>query len=363
MTNREPQVQGRRKAEKGSSRGRVAADLLHWYDRHRRDLPWRAKPGEPVDPYAVWLSEVMLQQTTVAAVRAYYERFLDRWRTVAALAAAPLDAVLHAWAGLGYYSRARNLHACARMVVEQHGGRFPETEEALRQLPGIGAYTAAAIAAIAFDRRTVVVDGNVERVMARLQAIDTPLPTARPDIRAAMDAETPSSRVGDFAQAVMDLGATICTPKSPACMVCPIRSHCAAARTGDPAAFPVKLGRKAIPHRRGAVFVVQRDDGAILVQSRPANGLFGGMTELPGTAWTETFHIDGIVLPPGVQGPMQQIGTVEHGLTHFSLTLHVYRAESARERPAATRWIAPSALHEEAFPTLMRKVLRCADLV
>ncbi len=361
MTRTSAKVQPRRTAAAAATPPTVASDLLAWYDRHRRDLPWRARPGAPSDPYAVWLSEIMLQQTTVAAVRAYYTRFLLRWPNVAALAAAPLESVLQAWAGLGYYSRARNLHACARAVVARHGGRFPDTEDLLRTLPGIGAYTAAAIAAIAFDRRAVVVDGNVERVMARLGAIEAPMPAGKPAVWAAMDAVTPSERAGDFAQAVMDLGATICTPKSPACILCPLTGYCTALQRGEPAAFPRKLARKAIPHRRGAVFFVERPDGAILVRSRPAQGLFGGMTEFPGTDWTEDFDPAQFVVPPGLCGPLQALGTVEHGLTHFDLTLHVFQAQLDATFPAPGRWLQREALADEALPTLMRKVLRLVE--
>ena len=231
---------------------KIASDLLAHYDVHARRLPWRAPPGaNAADPYRVWLSEVMLQQTTVAAVGPYFDKFTRRWPAVADLAAAPDADLMAAWAGLGYYARARNLLACARAVVRDHGGRFPDTEEGLRALPGVGAYTAAAVAAIAFGRRAVVVDANVERVVARLFAIDTPLPAARPAIRAAADRITPDARAGDFAQAMMDLGATICTPRSPACAICPLRQDCAAFATADPAAFPVKAAKKAKPHRLG----------------------------------------------------------------------------------------------------------------
>lgn len=335
----------------------IAADLLAWYDRHRRTLPWRARPGEPSDPYRVWLSEIMLQQTTVAAVQPFYLRFLELWPDISSLAQAPLDAVLHAWAGLGYYSRARNLHACAQAVAKLPGAQFPDKEAALRALPGIGAYTAAAIAAIAFGRRAVVVDGNVERVMARLLAAETPIPAVRPCLRAAMDALTPADRAGDFAQATMDLGATVCTPKSPACMVCPIRSACRAVKTGHAATFPRRLARKAVPVREGAIFYVDRGDGHVLVRDRPPNGLFGGMTEFPGTAWSEDFDRDRIEMPAGVAGPIESIGPVHHGLTHFSLVLHVFRAKAATEQPPGNRWVHTSRLDCEALPTLMRKVV------
>src|SRR5690606_9140907 len=250
----------------GATAATVAPALLRWYDRHARVLPWRAPPGaDPPDPYAVWLSEIMLQQTTVAAVAPYYRAFLARWPDVGALAAAPQDEVMAAWAGLGYYSRARNLHRCAQQVAAELGGRFPDTEEGLRTLPGIGPYTAAAIAAIAFDRQAAVVDGNVERVVSRLFAVTTPLPQAKTEIRALVERLVPASRPGDFAQAMMDLGATVCTPKRPRCMLCPLREDCTALSAGDPEFYPVRLARKERPARRGAAFVAVREDGAILL--------------------------------------------------------------------------------------------------
>ena len=339
----------------------IGVTLLDWYDRHARDLPWRSRPGVRSDPYAVWLSEIMLQQTTVAAVKPYYASFLQRWPTVQAMADAPLEDVLKAWAGLGYYSRARNLHACAQRVAEINGGQFPGTEGELRTLPGIGAYTAAAIAAIAFGQRAIVVDGNVERVMARVNLIELPLPQARPLIRAAMDAATPELRSGDFAQAVMDLGSTVCTPRSPACVICPIRLSCKAAAAGRAAELPRKLPKRAVPIRRGAVFFVQREDGDILVRTRPTQGLFGGMTELPGTVWNEDFDFNAReALPPGLTGPVQALGRVEHGLTHFKLHLDVFSAKASAEACPTDRWVAVKSIYGEALPTLMRKVVDIA---
>jgi A/G-specific adenine glycosylase len=339
----------------------VAPTLLAWYDRHRRVLPWRSPPGVGSDPYAVWLSEIMLQQTTVAAVKPYYAAFLRTWPRVEDLAAAALDDVLKAWAGLGYYSRARNLHACARAVVSQHDGHFPGQESALRKLPGIGPYTAAAIAAIAFGRRAVVVDGNVERVMARLFAVGVPLPAAKPLLHAAMDRVTPADRTGDFAQAVMDLGATICTPRNPACVVCPLMAHCQACRDGTMNVLPRKLPKGEVPRRGGAVFIVSRPDGALLVRRRAAEGLFGGMTEFPSTAWTTGFDPTLPVTPPsdmaGLGGVFRRIGRVDHGLTHFSLSLDVYHAATVDAEIALHRWVLPQDLIGEALPTLMRKVL------
>src|SRR4051812_41990972 len=254
------------------------AHLLRWYDRHRRVLPWRAAQGASADAYKVWLSEIMLQQTTVKAVAPYYARFLDRFPTVADLAAAPLDDVLSLWAGLGYYARARNLHACAKAVAQRHGGEFPGDEDALRALPGIGAYTAAAIAAIAFDQRASPVDGNIERVVARLFAVEDELPDAKPEIRRLAATLTPARRAGDFAQAMMDLGATLCTPKKPACVLCPWTDDCAARVRGDAETFPRKAAKPEGRLRRGAAYVVVRADGHLLVRTRPTKGLLGGMT-------------------------------------------------------------------------------------
>src|SRR6266852_943396 len=258
-----------------------APRLLAWYDRHRRTLPWRAPAGARAEPYLVWLSEIMLQQTTVATVGDYFRRFVERWPTVEALAAAPLDDVLSAWAGLGYYARARNLHACARAVAERHDGRFPEDEASLLALPGIGRYTAAAIRAIAFDQPASAVDGNVERVIARLFAIDTPLPDAKPEIQLLAAKLVPESRAGDYAQAMMDLGATVCTPKSPRCVICPLMSSCRARKLGLAEDLPRRSPKAERPTRRGLAFVLARRDGAILLRKRPAKGLLGGMDSVP----------------------------------------------------------------------------------
>src|SRR3954469_11487389 len=260
------------------------AQLLAWYDRHRRRLPWRAPAGQRSDPYRVWLSEIMLQQTTVKAVGPYFEKFLARWPEVTALGSADLDDVLRMWAGLGYYSRARNLHACAVAVLREHGGVFPDTEEGLRTLPGIGPYTAAAISAIAFDRRTMPVDGNIERVVSRLFAVEEPLPQAKPLIQQLAATLLGATRAGDSAQALMDLGSTICTPKKPACALCPLNDDCAGFMRGDQEAFPRKAAKKAGELRRGAAFVVTRG-GELLVRTRAEKGLLGGMTEVPGSEW------------------------------------------------------------------------------
>jgi A/G-specific adenine glycosylase len=343
-----------------------SAVLLVWYDRHRRALPWRAATGEHSDPYRVWLSEIMLQQTTVKAVAPYYARFLARWPDVRALARAPLEDVLKAWAGLGYYARARNLHACARAVVERHGGEFPAGEAELRALPGIGAYTAAAIAAIAFDAPAAPVDGNIERVVARLYALATPLPAVKPEISRLARALMPPRRSGDFAQAMMDLGATVCTPKNPACALCPWNDACAAHRRGEPEYFPQRKPKRAGALRRGAAFVAYRADGHLLVRTRPARGLLGGMSEVPTTEWVADFdESKALESAPPLRNGERKIrwrrvsGVVRHVFTHFPLELSVYAAKlPIRTRaPAGMRWIAPGEIAGEALPSLMRKVL------
>jgi len=337
-----------------------AADLLRWYDRHRRVLPWRAKKGERADPYRVWLSEIMLQQTTVKAVAPYYARFLARFPGVAALAAAPLEDVLKLWAGLGYYARARNLHACAKAVVAQHGGEFPDHEEGLRGLPGVGAYTAAAIAAIAFDRPASPVDGNIERVIARLFAVEDAPFAAKPRIRAAAQSLTPPRRAGDFAQAMMDLGATICTPKNPACALCPWMGSCAARMRGDQQSFPRKAEKKAGALRRGAAFVAVRADGFLLTRTRPEKGLLGGMTEVPTTEWARDFDEGAAVDAAPLTAAWRRLpGVVTHTFTHFPLELSVYRAEppANRKPPTGTRWTPLAGLAGEALPNVMRKVV------
>jgi A/G-specific adenine glycosylase len=342
--------------------------LLAWYDRHRRALPWRALPGARPDPYCVWLSEIMLQQTTVTAVAPYYARFLARWSDVHALAAAPLEEVLRAWAGLGYYARARNLHACARAVVERHGGEFPSSEAALRALPGIGAYTAAAVAAIAFDAPASPVDGNIERVVARLFAVAEPLPGAKPELRRLARELTPRWRAGDFAQAMMDLGATICTPKRPACALCPWSESCCARARGDAETFPRRVPKRDGALRRGAAFVGRRDDGFLLVRTRPPKGLLGGMTEVPTTRWSADFaETSALVEAPQFGATKRRSaiawrripGVVRHVFTHFPLELIVYAADipARAAAPAGTRWIALAGIAGEALPSLMRKVV------
>jgi A/G-specific adenine glycosylase len=336
--------------------------LLAWYDRHRRRLPWRALPGTQPDPYRVWLSEIMLQQTTVKAVGPYFEKFTVRWPDVASLARASLDDVLRLWAGLGYYSRARNLHACAVAVMRDHDGAFPDTEEGLLSLPGIGPYTAAAIAAIAFDRRTMPVDGNIERVVSRLFSVEETLPQAKPLIRELAATLLGESRAGDSAQALMDLGASICTPKKPACALCPLMEDCAARAQGTQESFPRKAAKKAGALRRGAAFVVRRGD-ELLVRTRPEKGLLGGMTEVPGSDWIadqdDKAARNQAPVIKGVPRWHRKTGVVTHVFTHFPLELVVYTAEvpSRTRAPAGMRWVPIATLADEAFPNLMRKVI------
>lgn len=336
-----------------------AADLLTWYDRHRRVLPWRALPGETPDPYRVWLSEVMLQQTTIAAVKPYFQKFLGRFPTVEALAEAPEESVMSAWAGLGYYSRARNLHACAKAVAA--AGRFPDTAAALRKLPGIGAYTAGAVAAIAFDQPEAAVDGNVERVMTRLFAIETTLPAARPEIRIVTQALVPSDRPGDFAQAVMDLGATICTPKRPACALCPWMAPCRARTLGLQETFPRKVKAVKGTLRRGAAFVAIRSgDEAILLRTRPPEGLLGAMAEPPMSPWEPDYDPAQALLDAPLDARWKRLpGLVRHGFTHFPLELTVFCAKVALSTaaPAGMRFTPRRDLDDEPLPGVMKKVL------
>ncbi len=349
-------------APDGPAPAAVQARLLAWYDRHRRRLPWRAPPGARPDPYAVWLSEIMLQQTTVAAVKPYFESFLARWPRVADLAAAPQEAVLTAWAGLGYYARARNLHACAKVVAERHGGRFPETEAELRGLPGIGPYTAAAIAAIAFDRPATPVDGNIERVTARLFALRAPLPGAKPRLKVLAATLTPRARPGDFAQAKMDLGATVCLPRTPKCSLCPLETLCVARAAGLAAQLPVKAPKADKPTRRGIAFWLTRPDGAVLLRRRPPEGLLGGMTEVPSTDWGADLPGEGAAraaAPAAV--PWQALaGQVRHTFTHFHLELAVWVGRARDWQELAGFWVLPERLGEAGLPSVMQKVARHA---
>ena len=339
--------------------------LLAWYDRHHRDLPWRITPparvaGRVADPYHVWLSEVMLQQTTVAAVKPYFAKFLALWPTVGDLAAAPDEAVMAAWAGLGYYARARNLKKCADAVARDHGGVFPGTEAGLRALPGIGDYTAAAVAAIAFDAPAVVVDGTVERVVTRLFRIETPLPAAKPLIRAATATITPAERAGDFAQAMMDLGATICTPKRPVCALCPLNEDCRARADDDPERFPLKLAKKAKPVRLGAAFVAKAPDGAVFLRRRPPSGLLGGMSEVPTTAWTSRQDGETGVDAAPFPADWRAAGMVTHVFTHFELRLSVFHAAVEKVLYNDGWWAPAATLDDEALPTVMKKAIALA---
>lgn len=340
-----------------------ATALLDWYDVHARRLPWRVSPedrklGILPDPYRIWLSEVMLQQTTVAAVKSYFLDFLARWPTLQALAAAPRDEVMAAWAGLGYYSRARNLKACAEAVARDHGGRFPETVDGLATLPGIGPYTAAAIAAITFDVPAAVVDGNVERVVARLFALETPLPDVKPEIRRLTATLTPDKRPGDFAQAMMDLGATICTPKRPACALCPWSEPCLARRRGDAETLPRRRAKAERPTRYGTAFVAHRYDGALLVRRRPDKGLLGGMLDVPGDDWRENTAPDA---QPPFQAAWKMAGEVEHTFTHFHLKLSVQTVEVGdRPPPNGCFWLDAAAVAGEALPSVIQKAVKVA---
>jgi len=338
----------------------LQASLLGWYDAHARRLPWRVPPGSGgrADPYRVWLSEVMLQQTTVAAVKEYFHRFTTRWPTVGELAAAEDAEVMAAWAGLGYYARARNLLKCARVVAGELGGVFPDTRDGLIALPGIGPYTAAAIAAIAFDRAETVVDGNVERVMARLFAATDPLPAVKPELVALAGRLTPEYRPGDHAQAVMDLGATICTPKSPACGICPWRDPCRGRALGIAADLPARSPKAAKPIRTGVAYLGRRVDGAWLLERRPDSGLLGGMLGWPGSEWRET----PATAPAPSAGSWHDPGLeVRHTFTHFHLRLSLRLARLPRDcRPAEGSFVAAPDFSPAHLPTVMRKAFDLA---
>ena len=337
--------------------------ILDWYDHHARVLPWRISPADRArgvrpDPYRVWLSEVMLQQTTVATVKSYFERFTCRWPTVELLAAEPQDEVLKEWAGLGYYARARNLHKCAQVLVKDFDGVFPGTKTELLTLPGIGAYTAAAIASIAFDERATVLDGNVERVMARFFAIEAPLPRSKKVLYEAADRLTPDERSGDYAQAVMDLGATICTPRNPACGLCPLMGQCIGRKTGLAESLPRKTPKKAKPTRTGIAFVAVRSDGAILLDRRPQTGLLGGMMEVPGSEWAENFVVSDAVKHAPVDAVWYDVSDALHSFTHFHLRLAVKRADvPMTAKPIRGHWISAEDALTQALPTVMKKVL------
>ncbi|MGQ0456407.1 MAG: A/G-specific adenine glycosylase [Hyphomicrobium sp.] len=344
----------------------TARALLAWYDAERRDLPWRYGPRRKADPYRVWLSEIMLQQTTVKAVIPYFARFVDRWPTVQGLAAASLDEILQMWAGLGYYSRARNLKSCADIIVRDHGGIFPSTEAALLTLPGVGPYTAAAIAAIAFGKKATPVDGNVERVVARLFAVRQPLPKAKPEIKRLAATLTPSRRAGDFAQAMMDLGAEICAPRRPSCLMCPLQQDCAANAHGLAEVLPVKTAKAERPIRYGVAFVVMREDGAILLRRRPEAGLLGGMMEVPSTDWGDAplASKDALRAAPVKAAWWPIAGGVTHVFTHFRLEMAVRRALVPLDVTLTfwaghdrCQWVHRRDLHRAALPSVMRKII------
>ena len=338
--------------------GDLATRLLDWYDRHRRVLPWRAPRGKRANPYRVWLSEIMLQQTTVQAVAGYYRKFLERWPDVKALAAAKEQDVLAAWAGLGYYARARNLHAAAKVVAKDMRGKFPSTAEGLRALPGIGGYTAGAIAAIAYDERQAAMDANAERVVARLYAVQTPMPKAKKQLHAHGTALVPE-RAGDFAQALMDLGSAICTPKRPACPNCPWTEDCRARRRGIQEALPVKAPKMLRPLKRGAAFVARDKTGAVLLVKRPDKGLLAAMLEPPLGPWTEEFPSTAQALgqAPFPANWKKRPGLVRHGFTHFELEIVVYLADLAKRPKYSGRWVSSAKLGEVALPTVMRKII------
>ncbi len=352
--------------QKATDEATIGEKLLAWYDRHHRVLPWRVTPAEQArgvrpDPYHIWLSEIMLQQTTVEAVKNYFNAFVARWPSVHLMAEASEDDILRAWAGLGYYSRARNLKKCADIVALQHGGQFPNNAAALKELPGIGDYTSAAIAAIAFNEAVPVVDGNVERVISRLYVIDTPLPAAKPQIRTLMAALTPKSRPGDFAQAMMDLGATICTPRRPACVLCPVNDNCAALAARDPEEFPVKAPKADKPIRTGAAFVAIADDGAILLRKREGKGLLAGMSEVPGSHWTARIDGDASVDAAPFAASWKAAGSISHVFTHFELRLTIFYAQNVAKSVAKDGWwSSPQELAGEALPTVMKKAIAAA---
>lgn len=355
------------KAKAGPEIKTMRAALLRWYDDSGRSLPWRVRPedrakGVAADPYAVWLSEIMLQQTTVPHAAPYWEKFLARFPTVTDLARADRDEVLAMWAGLGYYARARNLHKCAAAVADEHGGAFPETEAELLKLPGIGLYTAATMAAICFDEATNIVDGNVERVISRIFAVENPLPKARGDLRALAGTLAPPKRAGDYGQALMDLGATVCTPRSPKCEICVWQKHCAAYAAGTQTDYPKKIKKKKLPVRYGAVFVLKGGD-AVMLERRKDKGLLGGMMGFPGSEWGERPET------PLEHAPLKRNwekclsekhgGDVRHIFTHFELRLTVYRAEIATPTEDGI-WAELKDIKAYALPTVMSKVLALA---
>lgn len=349
------------------SRLQISLKLLKWYDQHHRNLPWRVTPndhhhGVVPDPYHIWLSEIMLQQTTVTAVKPYFEKFVKMWPNVNDLAKTSSESVMQAWAGLGYYSRARNLKKCADMVADEFEGRFPDTESELLKLPGIGPYTAAAVAAIAFNQPAAVVDGNIERVFTRLFAIATALPQAKPEIKTAVSEHVPHDRPGDFAQGLMDLGSSICTPKKPNCTACPLQSDCIAFAKGEQEIYPVKRPKKAKPKRKGAAFVIENEAGAIYLRKRPDTGLLATMSEMPTTDWNS--NQDGQTGMDGAPIALdwQHKGDIHHVFTHFELTLNVYYAKISKDQNTGSAlqsgwWSNQDEIGQEALPNLMKKVI------
>lgn len=343
-----------------AQRERLQGELLLWFDRHRRVMPWRALPGQTPDPYHVWLSEIMLQQTTVITVGPYFTKFLEKWPRVQDLAAATQDEVLAAWAGLGYYARARNLHRCAQAVAgDPHNGRFPDTLEGLLALPGIGPYTAAAIASIAFDRPAVAVDGNVERVVSRFYAIEEPLPLSKDAIRAGAAALAEGlGRPGDFTQAFMELGATVCTPRKPKCVLCPWREDCAARRRGIAEDLPRKLAKPDKPLRYGKVYWVSDKAGRFLIHKRAGKGLYEGLYQLPTTEWiAQKDAAAALPPPPGIKGLSALGAEVRHGFTHFDLVLEIWTGVAKGTPLPDAVWVEPKAQAAYALPTLMKKAV------
>jgi len=347
--------------------------LLAWYDLHRREMPWRSTSARLPDPYHIWLSEIMLQQTTVITVGPYFEKFIQRWPTLADFAASKLDDVLKMWAGLGYYARARNLHKCAGIVSTQFGGRFPPCQKRLLQLPGIGPYTAAAIMAIAFDRRAVVVDGNVERVIARIFAIEKPLPQSKTLLKKYAEDLTPDVRPGDYAQAIMDLGATLCKPRNPHCSICPWQSSCSARNRNIQEQLPRKTRKPQKPRRYATAFWLQRDDGKILLRQRPPTGLLGAMMEIPTSPWIGKAELESAECPAeahvSLQTDWQQNTgkTVRHTFTHFHLEIEIWQARASKKMTLSKAadeprcvWVSINDLDNQALPTLMRKIVDAA---
>lgn len=344
---------------------KISENLLAWYDKHHRTLPWRISPadgkvGVLPDPYHVWLSEIMLQQTTVTAVKPYYEKFLNLWPSVSDLAETSSESVMQAWAGLGYYSRARNLKKCAEFIENEYQSHFPNNETELIKLPGIGPYTAAAIASIAFQQPVAVVDGNIERVFARLFEIDTPLPQAKVPIKEKVARHLSKTRPGDFAQGLMDLGSSICTPKKPNCLLCPLRDMCKASKHGTQEKYPIKAPKKIKPKREGAAFVIEDKDGAIYLQKRPETGLLGSMSEVPTTDWNSNQNGATNIQAAPFRADWQDKGQIRHVFTHFELTLTVYHANVSKRPILNGWWSTKSAIVDEALPNLMKKVITAA---